>query len=410
MKFGSKYPWVVVGLLWFVALLNYLDRQMISTMRPAMKIDLAELESASNFGALMAVFLWVYGLMSPVAGLIADRVNRKLLIVASLTIWSAVTLAMGYATDFQTLYILRAVMGFSEAAYIPAALALIADYHSDQTRSLAIGIHMTGIYLGQALGGFGATIAERFSWQRTFFLFGWVGLFYALILIIFLKEYRGSEKNASEHKSANIPLITSFSTLFKNPAFWVILVVFAVPSLPGWAIKNWLPTLFSENLNLDMATAGPLATITIAASSFIGVIAGGVISDRWLQRHLKGRIFTSAIGLGLTIPALFLIGYGDSVLSVVGAAALFGLGFGLFDANNMPILCQFVSPRYRATAYGFMNLVGVFFGAYVTSLLGKISDQGHLGQGFIGLGLIVIVAVLSQLFLLKPHTRNLHEG
>ena len=410
MKFGSKYPWVVVGLLWFVALLNYLDRQMISTMRPAMKIDLVELESASNFGALMAVFLWIYGLMSPVSGLIADRVNRKLLIVASLTIWSAVTLAMGYATDFQTLYILRAVMGFSEAAYIPAALSLIADYHSDQTRSLAIGIHMTGIYLGQALGGFGATIADRLSWQQTFFLFGWVGLVYALILIVFLKEYRGSDKNVAEQQSANIPLITTFSTLFKNPAFWVILLVFAVPSLPGWAIKNWLPTLFSENLNLDMATAGPLATITIAASSLLGVIAGGVISDRWLQKHLKGRIFTSAIGLSLTIPALILIGYGHSTLSVVGAACLFGLGFGLFDANNMPILCQFVSPRYRATAYGFMNLVGVFFGAYVTSLLGKISDQGHLGQGFIGLGLIVIVAVLSQLFLLKPHTRNLHEG
>ena len=196
MKSSSKYPWIVVGLLWVVALLNYMDRQMLSTMRPSMQVDIAELESAANFGRLMAIFLWIYGFMSPVAGIIADKLNRKWLITISLAVWSGVTLAMGYAETFEQLYVLRAIMGVSEALYIPAGLSLIADYHTSKTRSLAIGIHMTGLYMGQALGGFGATIADRFSWETAFTSFGAIGIFYSLVLVFFLKEKKDREKKS----------------------------------------------------------------------------------------------------------------------------------------------------------------------------------------------------------------------
>ena len=163
MTKSSRYPWILVGLLWVVALLNYMDRQMLATMRPSMQIDIAELQQATNFGRLMAVFLWVYAFMSPVAGMIGDRLNRKWLIVGSLFVWSGVTFAMGYATSFSQLYVLRALMGVSEALYMPTGLAMIADFHSSRTRSMAIGVHLSGNYMGQALGGFGATIADKFS-------------------------------------------------------------------------------------------------------------------------------------------------------------------------------------------------------------------------------------------------------
>ena len=184
------YPWVVVGLLWVVALLNYMDRQMLSTMRDSMQIDIADLESAVNFGRLMAVFLWIYGLMSPVAGAVADRISRKWLIVGSLGVWSTVTLLMGYSSTFSQIYWLRALMGVSEALYIPAGLSLIADYFTGSARSLAIGIHMTGLYVGQAVGGFGATVASAFSWQTTFHWFGIIGIVYAFVLILFLHDKR----------------------------------------------------------------------------------------------------------------------------------------------------------------------------------------------------------------------------
>lgn len=411
MKNKKFYPWLVVALLWVVALLNYMDRQMLSTMQDAMKFDIVELQKAEAFGALMAVFLWIYGLVSPFAGVVADRVSRKKLVVGSLFVWSAVTYLMGYASDFTQLYWLRALMGVSEALYIPSALSLIADWHEGKSRSLAIGIHMTGLYVGQAVGGFGATIATTFSWHSTFYWFGIIGIAYSVVLALLLHDkpkaaaaVAASPDPATLMKKEN--LWRGLSVVLSTWAFWVILIYFAVPSLPGWATKNWLPTLFADSLGLDMAQAGPMSTITIAASSFVGVLLGGVLSDKWVLRNIRGRIYTSAIGLGMTIPALVLLGFGHSVVAVVGAGMLFGIGFGMFDANNMPILCQIISAKYRATAYGIMNMVGVFAGAAVTQLLGKWTDGGNLGMGFAVLGGIVIVALVLQLVCLRPTSDN----
>jgi MFS family permease len=395
------YPWIVVGLLWVVALLNYMDRQILSTMRPTMQVDITELQSATVFGQLMAIFLWIYGLMSPVSGILADRLNRKWLIVGSLFVWSLVTSLMGYATTYPELMILRGIMGVSEAIYIPAGLSLISDFHSDKSRSLAIGIHMTGLYTGQALGGFGATLASSYSWHSTFKIFGLIGVLYAVILMFFLAEAPIRTKK-SEQTEKPINSFKAIGMLLSNISFWVILFYFAIPSLPGWATKNWLPTLFSENLNISMSQAGPLSTITIAISSFLGVIFGGILSDRWIQKNVNGRIYTSAIGLLLTIPAMFLIGYGQHIYHVVGAGLMFGFGFGMFDANNMPILCQFVPSKFRATAYGIMNMLGVMAGAFITKVLGASADEGKLGKDFALLAVIVFIVVIIQLVVLKP--------
>lgn len=410
-KTSKIYPWVVVALLWGVALLNYMDRQMLSTMKESMQIDIVELQSATNFGWLMAIFLYIYGFMSPVSGIIADRLNRKWLIVGSLFVWSAVTYLMGIATTFNQVFWLRALMGVSEALYIPAGLSLIADYHTGKSRSLAVGIHMTGLYTGQAVGGFGATVAAAYSWHTTFHWFGIIGIAYAVILMLFLKDKKSdellntmSQENPVPQKE---PVLVSLKSLFSNVAFWVILLYFAAPSLPGWATKNWLPTLFAENLDMPMSQAGPLSTITIALSSFIGVLLGGILSDKWVQKNIRGRVYTGAIGLGCTIPALLLLGFGNNIVAIVGAGLFFGVGYGMFDANNMPILCQFVSVKQRATAYGMMNMVGVFAGAFITGLLGQWSDGGNLGLGFAMLAVVVLIALCVQLYFLKPKVDNL---
>ena len=404
---SKYYPWVVVALLGGVALLNYMDRQMLSTMKDSMQVDIIDLQSATNFGRLMAIFLWVYGLMSPISGIIADNLSRKKLIVGSLLVWSSVTYLMGLATTYDQVFWLRALMGVSEALYLPAGLSLIADYHTGGSRSLAVGIHMTGLYLGQAIGGFGATLAAAYSWNTTFYWFGIIGIVYAFVLAVFLKDKKRvapEEAKEGTPKKSQANVLLSLKSLFANPAFWVILLYFAIPSLPGWATKNWLPTLFAENLGLPMSQAGPIATITIAFSSFVGVVFGGILSDRWVRKNIKGRIYTGAIGLSLTIPSLLLLGFGSSIVEVVTAGVLFGIGFGMFDANNMPILCQFVSVRQRATAYGVMNMVGVFAGAMITSVLGSWSDDGNLGMGFALLAAIVAVAVVIQLYSLSPQT------
>ena len=406
LKERSYYPWLVVALLWGVALLNYMDRQMLSTMKSAIMVDIVELERAENFGRLMAVFLWIYGLMSPMAGLIADRINRKWLIIGSLGVWSFVTLTMGYATTFSQLFVLRAIMGVSEALYMPAGLSLIADYHRGNTRSRAIGVHMTGIYFGQALGGFGATVASSWSWQTAFHSFGLIGIMYSLVLIFFLSEKRVEGSLVADavfsFRKGLLSIRKSLGLLLGTISFWVILFYFAAPSFPGWAVKNWLPTLFSETLGIEMSKAGPLCTITVAMSSFAGVIAGGILADRWVMRNLRGRIFTGAIGLALTVPALFLLGFGNGLMLILSGGILFGLGFGMFDTNSMPILCQFVSPGNRAAGYGLMNMAGIFVGAFTTNLLGKSTDAGNLGHDLAFMAIPVVAAIILLLATLKP--------
>jgi MFS family permease len=401
MTESKKYPWIVVGLLWVVALLNYMDRQMIATMRPSMQLDITELSQATNYGYLMAVFLWVYGSMSSFSGMIADRINRKGLIIGSLFVWSLVTFAMGFATTFNELYWLRALMGLSEALYIPAGLSLIADYHSDKTRSLAVGLHMSGIYMGQALGGFGATVAKQFSWQYAFMFFGGFGMVYAIVLVILLHDNIKREIVDKAQKGYQ-SVLKSVTALLSSFSFWIIILYFAVPSFPGWAIKNWAPTLIADKLHIDMSIAGPLTTISISLSSLFGVIVGGYFSDKWVQQNIRARVYIGAMGLSLMIPALLLLGYSNSIVIVFAAASMFGFGFGMFDTNNMPILCQFVPSSSRATAYGLLNTAGIFAGAVITDYLGKSTDAGNLNRDFAALAGIVIVVIVLQLLFLKP--------
>lgn len=410
------YPWLVVLLLSGVAFLNYMDRQMLSTMRFAMSEDIIEVATSYTgpwgWGALMAAFMWIYGLMSPVSGAIADRLNRKYLIVGSLFVWSAVTFLMGYVDTYVELYILRAIMGFSEALYIPAALSLIADIHSGKTRSMAIGIHMTGLYLGQIAGGFGSIFSGLLDWHTVFLICGLVGMLYSVVLIICISDPGREKKSKDVAPDPNQPgVMKSVMLVLSNMAFWAVLFVFTTLSMPGWATKNWLPELLArvigENWGMEMGEAmnyaGPIAVISLAGASFIGALIGGRLSDKWVQKNVRGRVYTSSIGLALIVPSLVFMGIGDSMLSVVLAILCFGIGYGFFDTNNMPILCQFVPSRQRATAYGFINMSGVLGGAAITTALGSLS----LGTGFALLGGVTVLSLLIQLIALRPKTVNM---
>lgn len=180
------WAWVAVIVLWFVVMLNYFDRQLLSALHEPIVRDIPQTEA--QFGMVTSVFLLIYALLSPVGGFLADRYSRRLMILCSLVVWSVVTWWTGHAEDYTSLLIARGAMGISEAFYIPAALALITDYHRGSTRSIATGLHMSGIYVGMAIAGFGATMASWTGWRMTFALFGLIGVAYAIVLILFLKD------------------------------------------------------------------------------------------------------------------------------------------------------------------------------------------------------------------------------
>lgn len=392
--------WSVVGLLFPVALLNYLDRQMLATMGLSLKADFVELQGPAggeNFGRLMSIFMWVYALCSPFTGAIADRVNRRWLIIFSLVIWSSVTLAMGQVHDYATLYWLRAAMGVSEAFYLPASLSLIADYHTGPTRSLAVGLQLSGVYLGQALGGVGGWMAQSISWHVAFASCGLVGLVYALVLLLWLRE-SGARTLSHPAGLDRTPRTAGVHWL----GFGVLLLCFALPSLPGWAIKNWLPTLLQDQFHFDQKSSGLWATLTTASAGFGGVLLGGRMADRLAQSHLRGRTWTSAGGLLLTVPAILGLSFAPNAGVAIACAALYGLGFGMFDTNNMPILCQFAPARFRATGYGILNCFGLAAGALLTPLLGHLKDHGvPLATGFACCALPALLAA-GLLLTLRP--------
>jgi MFS family permease len=400
------YAWAVVALLWPVAMLNYLDRQMVSTIRASMRADIPSIASDQDFGTLIAVFMWVYAFLSPVGGFIADKFNRRWTVIGSLFVWSAVTWATGHATTYGQMLACRALMGISEAFYIPAALALITEFHSGDTRARAIGLHQSGIYAGLTLGGIGGYIADHSSWRNCFDWFGAAGVAYSIVLLLALRNPPRSEAIAGP-RTPSVTLGATWQALSSQPAFWLLVVYFTLPAIAGWVTKNWLPTFLADHFHLQQGPAGLSATGYIQIASFVGVLAGGVVADWWMRKTRRGRIYTSALGVLLLVPALLGLGFSWNLGVAVGCMILFGLGWGFFDCNNMPILCQIVRPEHRATGYGLMNLVSISVGAGATVVLGWMRDQ-HIGFGAaFAVSAAVALLGVALILRLRPSPANL---
>ncbi|WP_129714715.1 MFS transporter [Pedobacter sp. SYP-B3415] len=368
----NPYAWLVVGLLWIVAFLNYLDRILITSMRDPIVADFGLTDA--QFGLLTSVFLWSYGFLSPFGGYFADRYSRKQVIVFSVFIWSAVTLWTGYATSFGEMLTARLLMGVSEACYIPAALALITDYHRGRTRSLATGLHMTGLYAGLALGGLGGYIAEAYGWRAGFHLFGAIGIVYALILAYFLKDNRNTGGEEEQHSAQPVSVSGALSNLFSARSFYILLLYFAVLGMVNWLVYGWLPTFLKEHFSLDLGEAGISATGYIQVGSFAGVLLGGFIADRWTAINPRGRLYMVIIGFLIGAPFLYLMASTGVFAIAIVAMLFFGLARGFNDANLMPILRQVADGRYVATGYGFLNFLSTIIGGLMVYVGGALKD------------------------------------
>jgi MFS transporter, Spinster family, sphingosine-1-phosphate transporter len=396
----SRYAWLVVALLWLVALLNYLDRLTIATMRDPIKADISM--SDADFGLLMSVFLWVYAGLSPLGGLLGDRVGRRRVIIGSLLFWSAATWLSGHANTFAQLFLARALMGVSEACYIPAALALIADYHRGPTRSLATGLHMSGIYAGAALGGMGGFLAEHWGWRYGFTLFGAFGVGYALVLMFLLEDAPVEQAATGEPSMAKTSVKDLLPTLFGQPGFWLLMALNVLVGVVNWMIYGWLPTYLQEHFSMGLGAAGMSATGYIQAASLAGVLTGGVWADRWSRVNRRGRALVPAIGYCAAGPCLWMAASTDLLPLAIVGLAVFGLGRGFFDANQMPILRDLVDERYSATGYGLLNCISTAAGGVMVYIGGAMRDaQIDLGRVFQGCaGALLVVAFL--LFMVRP--------
>ncbi|WP_343703762.1 MFS transporter [Chitinophaga sp.] len=362
--------WLAVALLCVVGCLNYLDRIMITTMRESIVSAISITDT--QFGMLTSVFLWVYGLLSPFAGFLADRFSRSRVIIISLFVWSAVTWLTAHATTYEQLLATRALMGISEACYIPAALALITDYHRGPTRSLATGIHMAGIMFGQSLGFVGGWIAERSDWSHAFSLFGIVGIVYAFILFFFLRDAPQRQTAATTERPVNFR--EGVRNLFSTRAYWLALAFWGLIGVVNWMIVSWLPTYYKEQFNLSQSIAGLYATGYFHTASLLGVLAGGAWADRWSRSNPRARILVPAIGLAIAAPCILMASSTDVLVLAITGFVMFAFTRTFTDANMMPILCLISDSGYRATGYGILNMVGCIVGGIGIYAGGALRD------------------------------------
>ena len=401
--------WLVVALLVPVALLNYLDRQMLAAMKFSVMQDIPDIALEENWGKILALFKWVYAGLSPIGGYLADRFSRRHVIAGSLFVWSAVTWATGQVTSYEQLLMARALMGVSEAFYIPAALAMIADYHLGSTRSRAVGFHQMGIYAGVIVGGFSGYVADSSSlgWRWAFDACGIVGVVYALPLFLLLR-------NPPRMDAATKPRHASFGgavgQLLSNGSFILLVLYFTLPALAGWVVRDWMPAILKAEFGIGQGRAGVSATLYWQVAAIVGALCGGWLADRWMRRSERGRIYVSAIGMSLIVPAMFGVGYAPQTGLLWVAVAfliIFGLGWGFFDANNMPILCQIARPELRATGYGIMNLVSISCGGFADWGFGILRDRQVPLFGIFGIFASAAVVSVVLVLLIKPRRQIL---
>ena len=403
----SKLPkraWLVIALLFFIAALNFLDRTTIATMRSSI-INAMPMREA-QFGLLTSVFLWTYGLLSPFAGFLADRFKRSHVVIVSLFVWSVVTWLTAYATTFEQLLITRVLMGISEACYIPAALALIADYHRYSTRSFATGIHWTGIQVGSSMSFLGGMIAEKHDWHIAFIVFGIIGIVYSLVVALFLRDAPQIEADeVSKNIKNKVNFFEGIRDLFSRRSFVLMVFFYSLIGVVGWLITGWLPTYYKEHFNLSQGIAGLYATGYLYPASIMGLLFGGFWADRWSRTNQRGRILVPVIGLCIATPSIFLASNTTLLSLTIACFMLYAFTTVFYQSNMMPILCMVADPRYRATGYGILNLFGTVTAGFGLFAGGVLRDSKVDLSKMFQFAALLMAASVVLLFMIKPQSK-----
>jgi predicted MFS family arabinose efflux permease len=401
-----RRAWLMVGLLWFVAFLNYLDRMILITMRSSIKESIPMTDA--QFGLLTTIFLITYGLLSPLGGFVADKFNRSRIIIFSLFAWSATTWLTAHATTYGELLFYRALMGISEACYFPAAGALLMDYHRNETRSLANGIHLSGVMVGSGLGGLGGWIADRQDWTFVFELFGMAGVIYSGVIAFFLKDRPkdAPAPGAATVTVAPMQLGRTLLSLFRVPSFSLALAFWGLLAVASWSFSGWLPAYLQEQFHMSQGRAGLTALGYIHGASLFGMIAGGYFADRLSRTNPRGRIVVGMIGVLIATPGVLLVGNSSILTLVLLGMVVYGFTRPFPDASMVPLLCQIIDQRYVATALGVLNMLAVLIGGLSIYIGGVVRDAQISITTMFNFGAAGLVVCALLLHAIKPRSAS----
>lgn len=394
-----KPEWALIAYLWCCYVLNHADRQVIYTLFPALQTEFGL--SDTMLGMTGALFLWVYGLSSPISGVLGDRWPRIKIVTGSLIVWSFFTILTGFAPNGSSLLVLRALLGISESLFMPAAFALMANAHGPKTRSKAISIFATSQMLGVALGGsLSGWLAEKYHWRVAFWLLGTVGVLFALPLWKFRNRIPSSFLNRNSDEPANAK---TFLSLFLIPSVRVVGGFVAVATFGLFLVYTWLPTFFHDEFSLGLARAGFEASVYPQLGTAFGLLAGGALADRLYRRTHAARFWIVAMAFFTAGPSIFLLGQLSTLESARLAATAFGFFSGFISGNQAACAFDVVPAAHRASAIGVLNLLGAgmsgfapFLGGLARRTVGVDRVMIFTGGMYVITGFFVIYGIMRH--------------
>ena len=343
---GSSYKWWVVFMLWFICFFNYADRQAIFSVFPVLQIEFGFDET--QLGLIGSAFMWVYAVGAPLAGFIGDRLPRKSLILGGCLFWSFVTVTTGWCSKLWQFVGVRALEGCGETFYFPASVSLVSDYHGPATRSRALSLHQSSVYVGTIMGSWlGAWFAEHYGWRVGFYCFGGVGMILAVILYRFLREPRrgASEAPAGQAVESPLPLGETLREVFRRPTAVLLMAVFFGANFVAMVFLTWTPMFLVKKFDFQLATAGLSGTLFIHLASAVSVPLAGALADRLARGLAGGRILVQALGLLVGAGFVMLVGRTESTRVLLAAMAAFGFCKGFYDSGIFASLYDAVGPR-----------------------------------------------------------------
>ena len=372
-----QYKWFLVGLLWVAYFLNQGDRQIFNTVIPLIKADLGLTDY--DIGDVVMIFTAVYGILVPISGFLGDLISRKWIVIWSLLIFSGGGIVM--------LIVFRSVAtGGGEAFYFPAATSLLSQLHS-HTRATALSIHQTSLYVGIIASGFiSGYIGEHYGWRAAFYVFGSIGVIWAVLCIFAMQNTPMPAPSESSDKKVEK---TSFSkmlgAILKKQTFYCLALAFACQCFVNVGYNTWMPSYLHEKYEMSLSMAGLNSMLWHFAFAFFGVMIGGKLSDAFSEKFKQSRMWAEFLGLFLAVPFIFLCGYTDNFWICCAAMAGFGFFRGVYDSNLFAALFDVIEPRYRATASGLYLSFAFVMGSVAPKLMAYIKEIAGFSAGIMSL-------------------------
>jgi MFS family permease len=404
-------------MLWLICFFNYADRQAIFSVFPLLEREMGL--SLVQLGLLGSAFAWLYGLGAPMAGLIVDRVRRRTAILAGLHVWSAICAATALSRTFRQLFLFRAAEGVGETFYYPASVSLISDYHGKATRSRALGLLVTSVYIGTIGGGFFAgLIGQHYGWRWSFVVFGGLGIVLGLGLRRWLRE---AERGAADCADAGrpvspaptVPVSARLRIVLGMPTALCLMGAFVCANFVAVVLLSWMPKFLHDRFTMSLAMAGLSATLFAQLASMAGAFTGGWLADALRRRTTRGRILVQLIGVFAGAPFVALCGLTGSMLWVVVALTAWGFFKGLYDANIFASPFDVIPAEARGTAAGLMNCVGWLGGGGAAPLVvGFLAQRYSLGLAIAATSMVYVAAgvllLLAACFVRRDSSRLMH--